>query len=69
MDASAEIGATSAEIGKSDDVSGWTIARLTPRGALPLEPGESEAPIEEAVAERLEELFTRGPGHDFCNWG
>jgi hypothetical protein len=69
MDASAEIGVTSAEIGKSYDVSGWTIARLTPHGALPLEPGESEAPIEEAVAERFEELFTRGPGHGLLQLG
>ena len=36
---------------------------LTPHGALRLEPGESEAPIEQAVAERLEERFAWGPGH------
>ena len=34
-----------------------------------LEPGESEAPIEEAVAERLEERFAPGPGHGLLQLG
>ena len=42
---------------------------LTPHGALRLEPGEAEAPIEEAVAERLEERFARGPGHGLLQLG
>ena len=42
---------------------------LTPHGALRLEPRESEAPVEEAVAERLEERFARGPGHGLLQLG
>ena len=42
---------------------------LTPHGALRLEVCESEAPIEEAVAERLEERFARGPGHGLLQLG
>ena len=42
---------------------------LTPHGALRLEPRESEAPIEEAVAERLEEHFAQGPGHGLLQLG
>ena len=42
---------------------------LTPHGVLRLQPGESEAPLDEAVAERLEERFARGPGHGLLQLG
>ena len=42
---------------------------LTPHGVLRLQPGELEAPLEEAVAERLEERFARGPGNGLLQLG
>ena len=42
---------------------------LTPHGSLRLQPRELEAPIEETVAERLEEHFARGPGHGLLQLG
>jgi len=42
---------------------------LTPHGRFAPGAGESEAPIEEAVAERLEEHFPRGPGRGLLQLG